>query len=121
MSYVTSGGGGMGNQLKKFISALRLNTDSKGHLSYFNNVFKDQTLCKLDSSKQYTSLNTWRIIVLPTDTDIPNNFCKYTTLDKGFHNCDENGRNVDHEYLGIPVSFRKKIINLRETRLLFGE
>lgn len=121
MSYVTSGGGGMGNQLKKFISALRLNTDSKGHLSYFNNVFKDQTLCKLDSSKQYTSLNTWRIIVLPTDVDIPNNFCKYTNVDKGFHNCDENGRNVDHEYLRIPVSFRKKIINLVQTRLQFSE
>lgn len=121
MSYITTGGGGMGNQLKKFISALRLNPNSKSHMSYYANIFKDKSLCVLDSKTQYTGLNTWRIIVLPSDTDIPDNFCKYTTPDKGFHNCDVNGRNIDHEYLRIPISFRKKIINLIETRLQFSD
>ena len=112
MSYITTGGGGMGNQLKKFISALRLKSSSKAHLSYYTKIFKDKSLCVLDPGARYTELNTWRIMVLPSDTDIPDGFCKYATADKGFHFCDANGRNVDHEYLRIPVSFRQKIILL---------
>ena len=121
MPSVTSGGGGMGNQIKKFISALRLHPESKSHMSYFGNIFKDKTLCQLDSKQQYTPLNTWRIVTLPSDSEIPVGFCKFSTLDKGFHNCDVNGRNIDHEYLRIPHSFRKKIINLIQNRLQYSD
>ena len=120
MPSVTSGGGGMGNQIKKFISALRLHPESKSHMSYFGNIFKDKTLCQLDSKQQYTPLNTWRIVTLPSDSEIPVGFCKFSTSDKGFHNCDVNGRNIDHEYLRIPHSFRKKIINLIQNRLQYS-
>jgi len=121
MSYITTGGGGIGNQLKKFISALRLKSSSKAHLSYYTKIFKDKSLCVLDPGVRYTELNTWRIMVLPSDIDIPNGFCKYSTADKGFQFCDANGRNVDHEYLRIPVSFRQKIIDLINTRLQFSD
>ena len=121
MIFVTSGGGGMGNQIKKFISALRLNINSKSHLSYYSSIFADKSLSVLDPNVQYTPLNTWRIIVLPTDDEIPSGFCQYSTADKGFHNCDPNGKNVDHEYLRIPISFRKKIIDIINTRLQFSD
>lgn len=120
MPYVTTGGGGMGNQIKKLISALRLDPSSKGHLSYFEKIFKDQSIWIKNPKLNYVPINTWRINVLPTDIEIPGGFCQITTSDKGFNNCDINGRNVDSEYLRIPVEFRNKIIKLINEHLQFS-
>lgn len=111
----------MGNHIKKLISALRLHPDSKTHLSYFDTIFKDKSINVLDPSIRYNSINTWRIKVLPYDIDIPNGFCKYTLPEKGFSDYDPNGRNVDSEYLRIPITFRKKIINLIKEKLEFSD
>jgi len=115
--YLTTGGGGMGNHIKKLISALRYHPESKGHLSYFNTIFKDKSINVTDPTIRYRDINTWRIRVLPHDVDIPNGFCKYTLQERGFSDCDTNGRNIDSEYLRIPISFRNKIVRLIREKL----
>jgi len=112
MPYITTGGGGIGNQIKKFISAIRLHPESKAHLSYFENIFGNKSICTKDSGIKYIPINTWRIIVLKSDTEIPDNFCRVTLKNQDFDNCDEFGRNIDFEYLRIPISFRLKIVKL---------
>ena len=118
MPYITTGGGGMGNQIKKFISAIRLDPNSKSHLPYFQDIFKNRSVCVVEPGVKYTPINTWRIIVLDSDTEIPNNFCQATTKNKDFDNCDTLGRNIDFEYLRIPMPFRLKIIKLVHQKLV---
>lgn len=121
--YIATGGGGIGNQIKKLVSAKRLHSDSQTDLSYFNDLFENQNLYH-NGQRSGTEMCTWRFLVLPEDIEISKNFNIHTTGDEvigqGFTWYDpyshwsfnEDGRNVDCEYLRIPKEYRNKILKI---------
>lgn len=121
--YIAAGGGGLGNQIKKLISAKRLHPESQTDLSYFNDLFERQDLHH-NGYRNGTSMCTWRFLVLPEDTEIPAGFNIHTTGDCGIGygynwydpyshwSFNEDGRNVDCEYLRIPEVYRNKILKI---------
>lgn len=123
IKYIATGGGGMGNQIKKLISAKRLHPDSQTDLSYFNNLFKRQDIYH-NGSRNGKEMNTWRFLVFPDDSEIPTGLNTHTTGDEltapGFAWYDpyshwsfnEDGRNVDCEYLKIPKKYKEKILKI---------
>ena len=123
MKYIATGGGGIGNQIKKIVSAKRLHSDSQTDLSYFNELFERQDLYH-NGNRNGTDMCTWRFLVFPEDTEIPSGFNLHTTgkeiTAEGFNWYDpyshwsfnEDGRNVDCEYLRIPNEYRQKILKI---------
>ena len=124
MKYIATGGGGIGNQIKKLISAKRLHPESQTDLSYFNDLFANQNLYH-NGNRSGSGMCTWRLLVLPQDTEIPPGFNEHTTgnevtsmgkfdwYDPYSHwSFNEDGRNVDCEYLKIPVQYTNKILNI---------
>lgn len=122
--YLATGGGGMGNQIKKLISAKRLHPKSQTDLSYFNDLFENQNLHH-NGNRRGEPMCTWRFLVLPEDTEIPPGFNEHTTgnevtamgkfdwYDPYSHwSFNEDGRNVDCEYLKIPTQYTDKILNI---------
>tara|TARA_R110001592_G_scaffold200507_1_gene449360 strand:- start:611 stop:1468 length:858 start_codon:yes stop_codon:yes gene_type:complete len=121
--YIATGGGGMGNQIKKLVSAKRLHPDSQTDLGYFNELFANQDLYH-NNNRRGIEMCTWRFLVLPEDNEIPNNFNVHTTgnevIGQGFTwhdpyshwSFNEDGRNVDCEYLRIPDTYRNKILKV---------
>jgi len=79
--YIATGGGGMGNQIKKLISAKRLHPESQTDLSYFNDLFENQNLYH-NGNREGTPMCTWRFLVFPNDTEIPQNFNIHTRGDE---------------------------------------
>lgn len=124
MKYIATGGGGIGNQIKKLISAKRLHPESQTDLSYFNNLFANQNLYH-NGNRSGKGMCTWRLLVLPQDTEIPLGFNEHTRgneitamgkfdwYDEWSHwSFNEDGRNVDCEYLKIPTQYTNKILNI---------
>jgi hypothetical protein len=121
--YIATGGGGIGNQIKKLVSAKRLHPDSQTDLGYFNDLFANQNLYH-NNNRHGIEMCTWRFLVLPEDNEIPKNFNVHTTgnevIGQGFTWYDpysywsfnEDGRNVDCEYLRIPETYRNKILKI---------
>ena len=126
--YIASGGGGIGNQIKKLVSAKRLHPTSQTDLGYFNDLFENQELHH-NGNRSGQDCNTWRFIVLPQDSEILEGFNVHTTGDEvigqGFTwhdphsnwSVNEDGRNVDCEYLRIPKIYRNKILKIFEDYL----
>lgn len=121
--YIATGGGGIGNQIKKLVSAKRLHPDSQTDLGYFNDLFDNQNLYH-NNNRSGIPMCTWRFLVFPEDIEIPKNFNIHTTGNEvtgdkftwfdpysnwSFNN---DGRNVDCEYLRIPEVYRQKILNI---------
>ena len=123
VKYIATGGGGIGNQIKKLVSAKRLHPDSQTDLSYFNELFADQNLYH-NGNRSGEGMCTWRFLVLPEDIEIPEGFNIHTTGDEvigggftwydpySYWSFNENGRNVDCEYLRIPGTYRNKILKI---------
>jgi hypothetical protein len=121
--YIATGGGGIGNQIKKLVSAKRLHADSQTDLSYFNDLFERQDLYH-GGNRNGTPMCTWRFLVLPEDIEIPYGFNIHTTgpcnIGHGFTwydpysqwSVNTDGRNVDCEYLRIPEIYRNKILKI---------
>jgi len=126
--YIATGGGGIGNQIKKLVSAKRLHVESQTDLSYFNDLFENQNLHH-NGNRHGIDMCTWRFLVLPEDTEIPSNFNIHTTgnevIGNGFTWFDpysnwsfnSDGRNVDCEYLRIPETYRNKILKIFKEHL----
>ncbi len=114
--YIASGGGGIGNQIKKLISAKRLHPDSQTDLGYFNDLFENQNLHH-NGHRNGTPMCTWRLLVLPEDTEIQKNFNIHTTGESWIDpysdwSVNVDGRNVDCEYLRIPEEYTNKILKI---------
>lgn len=122
--HLATGGGGIGNQIKKLISAKRLHPNSQTDLGYFNDLFKNQNLYH-NGNREGIPMCTWRLLVFPEDIEIPEGFNVSTTgkeittnnkfdwYDQYSHwSFNENGKNVDCEYLKIPTQFTDKILKI---------
>tara|TARA_A100001391_G_scaffold198079_1_gene179259 strand:+ start:3902 stop:4747 length:846 start_codon:yes stop_codon:yes gene_type:complete len=132
MKYIATGGGGIGNQIKKIVSAKRLHPDSQTDLSYFNSLFKRQDLYH-NEKREGKPMCTWRFLVFSEDTEIPKGFNLHTTGDCGighgftWHDpysswsFNDDGRNVDCEYLRIPNEYRQKILKIFDEYLAVNE
>lgn len=120
--YLAVGGKGFCNCFKNLISVLRLNPESKTTVQRCGLVLEDENLMfnpLVDNKTEYIEHRGWRLKVLETDTDIPTNFCEVFDRNhpKWTDSVNADRRHVDHQYLKIPISFRKKIQDLIESRL----
>lgn len=121
--YIATGGGGLGNQIKKLISAKRLHSDSKTDISYFRDLFKRTDLYH-HGNRYGKDMCTWRFLVLPCDSEIKKGFNRHTIgneiIGNGFTwydpysdwSVNKDGRNVDCEYLRIPTEYTNKILKV---------
>lgn len=124
VKHLATGGGGIGNQIKKLISAKRLHPDSQTDLGYFSDLFANPNLYH-NGKRSGVPMCTWRILVFPEDIEIPTGLNTHTrgieiTANSQFDWYDqyshwsfnEDGRNVDCEYTKIPKIFTDKILKI---------
>lgn len=121
--YLAVGGKGFCNCFKNLMSVLRLNQNSKTTVQRCGLVLEDQNIMfdsKKDNKSEYLDYRGWRLKVLDSDTDIPVGFCEIYERNhpKWTDSINQDRRHVDHQYLKIPLSFRKKINNLIESRFI---
>jgi hypothetical protein len=119
--YLAVGGKGFCNCFKNLMSVLRLNEHSKTTVQRCGLVLEDKSIMfdhENDKTTDYIEHRGWRLKVLEADTDIPINFCEVfdRTHPKWTDSVNVDKRHVDHQYLKIPLSFRKKINDLIESR-----
>lgn len=119
--YLAVGGKGFCNCFKNLMSVLRLNDQSKTTVQRCGLIFEDKNLMfdpTFDKKSDYVEHRGWRLKVLDSDNDIPINFCEVFSQDhpKWTDSVNIDRRHVDHQYLKIPISFRKKITDLINSR-----
>lgn len=103
---------GFCNCFKNLMSVLRLHPESKTTMKRCATVLqKDNIIFDGKNPHEYIERNNWRLEVLPSDTDIPIGFFTPVPRDhpEWTDHVNSDCRHVDHQFLRIPMSFRKKI------------